>query len=238
MKKSGSPYTLAIDIGGTGLKASVLDARGRMVAKPVRVDTPYPCTPKAMVDALVRMVKPLPRFDRISIGFPGVVRNDRIITAAHYGIEKWRNFQLAKTLTKRLGKPARIVNDADMQGLAVMKGKGLEIVITLGTGVGTAIFQDGELMIKVELSTHPYGGSDTYNTFIGHKTFLRIGKKAWNKRVRKAIDQIYHLFFYDKIYVGGGNARHITFRPDKNMKIISNDAGILGGIALWRLKKS
>src|SRR5580658_10079204 len=71
---SSKPFTLSIDIGGTGLKASVLDSKGKMVVDRVKIDTPYPCPPKVMVESLAALVKPLPDFDRVSIGFPGVVR--------------------------------------------------------------------------------------------------------------------------------------------------------------------
>src|SRR5439155_10779452 len=130
--------TLAIDVGGTGLKASVLDARGQMLADPVRVETPYPCPPSVLVEALVQLVKPLPAFDRVSVGFPGVVRHGEVITAPHFGNAVWRGFAFAEALAARFATPVRLLNDADMQGLAVIKGAGIELVVTLGTGIGTA----------------------------------------------------------------------------------------------------
>jgi polyphosphate glucokinase len=124
-------------VGGTGLKASVLDARGRMIVDRVWVDTPYPCPPKVLVKALVDLLKPLPAFDRVSIGFPGYIRDDKVITAPHFGNDIWHWFDLAKALKAKFGKPVRLLNDADMQGLAAIEGKGLELVVTLGTVVGT-----------------------------------------------------------------------------------------------------
>jgi polyphosphate glucokinase len=227
------PHTLSIDIGGTGLKASVLDVKGTMEMDRVRVETPDPFTPPVMVETLSQLIKPLPAFDRVSIGFPGVVREGRIITAPHFGNEIWKNFAMAETLQKKWGKPVRILNDADMQGLAVIAGKGLELVVTLGTGVGTALFRNGELMPHLELAQHPVYDNKTYNEYIGDKVLKKKGPEKWNKRVIHALKLLETLINYDRIYVGGGNATQLTLKPPANMKIVSNQAGILGGIALW-----
>lgn len=233
-KQGLKPFTLSIDIGGTGLKASVLDAKGRMLVDRVRMETPYPCPPSVMVEALGRLVESLPAFDRVSIGFPGVVREGRIITAPHFGNDVWRNFPMARALQRKWGKPVRILNDADMQGTAVIQGKGLELVVTLGTGVGTALFRRGELMQRMELAQHPAWDNKTYNEYIGDKVLKKKGKKKWNKRVQHALELLNTLLNPDKVYIGGGNARLIQFKLDKNTKIVSNEAGVLGGITLWR----
>ena len=157
--------TLAIDVGGTGLKAALLDDKGNLSGDRVRVSTPYPCPPKVLVNALVKLVKPLAPYDRVSVGFPGYIRGDAVVTAPHWGNEIWSGFNLAKTLSGKLGKPVRLLNDADLQGLAAMKGKGLELVITLGTGVGSALFREGELMPHLELAHHPVSKAKTYNQF-------------------------------------------------------------------------
>jgi polyphosphate glucokinase len=230
---SVKPLTLSIDIGGTGLKASVLNYKGKMVVDRVKIDTPYPCPPSVMVDALVQLVKTLPSFDRVSIGFPGVVREGKIITAPHFGNDVWRGFPLAKTLADKWEKPVRILNDADMQGTAVIQGKGLELVVTLGTGVGTALFRNGELMQRMELAQHPAWENKTYNEYIGDKVLKKKGKKKWNKRVEHVLELLNTLLNPDKVYIGGGNARNVAFKLDKNTKLVSNEAGILGGIALW-----
>ncbi|MGH7739522.1 MAG: ROK family protein [bacterium] len=233
-KKSAGPHTLAIDIGGTGLKASVLNAKGGMEADRVRVETPYPCTPAVMVESLTRLIEPLPAFDRVSVGFPGVVREGHIITAPHFGNEVWSRFPLAKALEKKWGKPARILNDADIQGLAVMQGKGLELVVTLGTGLGSALFRNGQLMPHLELAQHPAHGNKTYNEYVGDKVLKKKGKKKWNKHVKHVLELLNTLINYDRLYIGGGNSTQLNFKPAANVKIVSNQAGILGGIALWR----
>jgi polyphosphate glucokinase len=225
--------TLAIDVGGTALKASVLDGRGRMVVDSVRVDTPYPCSPKVLVKALVDLVKALPEFDRVSVGFPGYVRGDKVITAPHFGNDFWHGFDLVKALKAMFGKPVRLLNDADMQGLAAIQGKGLELVITLGTGVGTGWFRNGETMPHLELAQHPVHKEKTYNEFIGNKALKKIGKKKWNDRVQHAIILLQELFHPDETYIGGGNASKITFTLDAHVQLISNQDGILGGFRLW-----
>lgn len=234
--KTGAPngvVTLAIDIGGTGLKATRLDGKGDMLADRVRVETPYPATPKALVDALVELVRPLPRFDRISIGFPGVVRDGRVITAPHFGNEQWQEFPLTARLSARLGKPARLLNDADVQGYGAIRGRGLELVITLGTGVGSALFRDGELMPHMEFAQYPVRGKATFNQYLGAAALKEIGKKRWNRRVARTIDTFRTLFNFDVLYIGGGNARKVTIDLPKDVRIVSNRMGLTGGIRLW-----
>ena len=225
--------TLAIDIGGTGLKATVLDRAGTMLADRVRVDTPYPAVPEVMVDTLVRLVKPLPHFDRISIGFPGVVRNGRVITAPHFGTEQWTRFPLADRLSTRLKKPARLLNDADVQGFGAIRGKDLELVITLGTGVGSALFRDGVLMPHMEFAHYPIRGKRTFNQYLGNTVLKEIGPKRWNRRVERAISTFRTLFNFDMLYIGGGNAKKVTLELPKDVRIVSNDMGLTGGIRLW-----
>lgn len=229
--------TLAIDVGGTGLKAAVLDAKGNLTGDRVRVDTPYPCPPKVLVNALARLVKPLSAFDRVSIGFPGYIRGDKVVTAPHFGNEIWSGFNLAKALEARLGKPVRLLNDADLQGLATMKGKGLELVITLGTGVGTALFRDGELMPHLELAHHPVSKAKTYNQYLGKKALDKIGKEKWNRRVERVIEILRGLFNYDTLYIGGGNSANITCKLASNTKIVSNENGLLGAFMLWNPRR-
>jgi len=204
-----------------------------MVVDGVRVDTPYPCPPKVLMKALVDLVKPLPEFDRVSVGFPGYVRDDKVITAPHFGNDIWYGFDVVKALKARFGKPVRLLNDADMQGLAAIQGKGLELVITLGTGVGTGWFRNGEPMPHLELAQHPVHKGKNYNEYIGNKALQKIGKKKWNDRVQHAVTLLQELFHPDQTYIGGGNARKITFTLDAHVRLISNQDGILGGFRLW-----
>ncbi len=226
--------TLAIDIGGTGLKASVLDEAGSMLVDRVRVDTPVGSAPADIVEALAKLVEPLPPFDRVSVGFPGVVRDGKVVTAPNLGHDGWQGFDLATALTKRLGQPTRIANDADMQGLAVVKGNGVELVITLGTGFGTALYLGGRLAPHLELAHHPFRKGESYDEQLGNAALKKVGGKKWNKRLQQAIRNLRSLVHFDHLYIGGGNAKKIKFEPDPDTSTISNEAGIRGGIALWR----
>jgi polyphosphate glucokinase len=230
----GRTRTLAIDVGGSGLKASVIDETGRLLTERVRVDTPVGSPPREIVKALVDLVSPLGAFDRVSVGFPGVVRNGRVLTAPNLDNKGWKDFDLAGALGRALGKPVRVANDADVQGLAVVAGKGVEMVITLGTGFGTAFYLDGRLGPHLELSHHPFRKGETYDEHLGNAARKRVGNRKWNKRVKKAIRTLRTLTAFDHLYIGGGNAKKIDFELDPDVTIVSNDAGIKGGVVLWR----
>ena len=233
-KAAPGPKTLAIDIGGTGLKASVLDAKGNMLTERVRVPTPPKCPPKLMVETLARLVAPLPAYDRVSVGFPGVVRRGKIWTAHNLGQDAWKGFDLDLALTRKLGKPVRVLNDADIQGLGAITGKGVEIVITLGTGLGSSLAEDGRLSTHIELAHHPFRKGETYEEQLGNAALKKVGKQQWRKRVKKAIQTLRMLTNFDHMYIGGGNARLINFKLPPDVKIVPNILGMKGGIWLWK----
>ena len=233
MSEAADRQTLAFDIGGTHLKASVLSPEGRMTDPEQRVDTPHPSPPDAVVPALVALAQPLGHYDRISIGFPGVVMRGVVLTAPNLGTEAWRGFALSAALSQALGKPARMMNDATVQGLGAIQGRGLECVITLGTGMGFALFEDGRPAPHLELSQHVAHKAKTYDQWIGDATLKRIGRKRWLRRVQKAIAQIATLVNYDTLEIGGGNARLIKFDLPPNVRIVPNEDGITGGAKLW-----
>ena len=226
--------TLCIDVGGTGLKAAVIDHEGKMLTDRVRVLTPVGDTPDQIVQVLVKLVEPLGAFQRVSVGFPGVVRGGRVLTAANLGNAAWQGFDLANALQTALARPVRVANDADLQGLAVIGGKGVEMVITLGTGFGTGLYLDGRLGPHLELAHHPFRHGETYEQQLGNAARKEVGGGRWNKRVKKAIDTVRRLTHFDHLYVGGGNAKKLDFTPDPDVSIVSNDAGMEGGVALWR----
>jgi polyphosphate glucokinase len=223
---------LAVDIGGTGIKTLVLDEVGQKLTERTRVDTPHPATPRAMVGAIVRLAKAQGAFERASVGFPGVVRKG-VVHSAHNLDPKWIGVDLARVLTRALGKPTRVCNDADIQGYGVIKGRGVELMITLGTGVGSSLFVDGHL-IHLELAHHPAWKGRTYEEELGLAALRKVGKKKWNKRLLRAIRALEQLFIYDLLYLGGGNATRVGVDLPRNVRIVSNVAGLLGGIALWR----
>jgi polyphosphate glucokinase len=230
------PGILSIDIGGSGLKADVLDDRGHTLADRVRVPTPQPCPPAVLLDTVATMVAGLPAFDRISAGFPGFIKAGKVITAPNLGPADWAGFALEKALSRKLGgHPAKLINDAEMQGLALISGKGLELVVTLGTGMGSGLFRDGELMPHMELAHHPLRRKKTYEDRVGNAALKKVGKKRWNKHVRQALDALNTLLNPDRIFIGGGNAEHLSTEAlPANVVIGTNAAGIVGGAALWR----
>jgi polyphosphate glucokinase len=230
------PLTLAIDIGGTGLKGAVLDAKGELFTDRIRVPTPEIRTPHNVVDALVELVGQLGHFDRVSVGFPGVLRRGVVLTAPHLGTDDWRDFPLAKTLSERLKAPVRILNDASVQGYGVISGHGVECVITLGTGVGFALYEQGVLSPHMELGRYPVHKNTLLDDYLGNVAFRKISKKHWNRRVHRVLGYLETLLNYDMLYIGGGNAKHIALALPDNVKIVPNEAGVTGGIKLWDAK--
>ncbi|HTS21013.1 MAG TPA: ROK family protein [Casimicrobiaceae bacterium] len=231
--RGGAPHTLAIDIGGTHLKASVLDRAGREIVPRVEAATPHPAPPAAVVPLLVELVQALPRYDRVSVGFPGVVSRGRIITAPNLDTAHWRGFPLAGELAKRLRRPVRVLNDAEVQGLGVIEGRGLECVLTLGTGLGSALYRDGELMPHLELGQHPIRKGKTYDQYVGSAALARKGDAKWNRRVLRMIGVVRTLLNFDRLYLGGGDAARLRLELPADVTIVSNEAGITGGIRLW-----
>jgi polyphosphate glucokinase len=244
------PFTLSFDIGGTGLKANILDANGAFVADRIRVPTVYPMTPELMVDKLVGLAKKLPEADRVSAGFPGMVRRGLILSAPHFVTKKgpgtdvdpklvksWSRFDLETALGKALDKPTRVANDADVQGAAVIAGHGYEVVITLGTGFGTAFFLSGRLLPHMEFAHVDFRKNQSFNEQIGEPARKKIGDKKWNKRVREMIAYLDTLTMFDRLFIGGGNAPRVDRRDLgevlERITVVDNSAGILGGIALW-----
>lgn len=234
--RADPPFTLAIDIGGSHIKASVLDRGGAMVAAPVHVRTPQPSTPEALLRAIAELARMLPAYDRVSAGFPGYVRLGQVRTAPNLGTESWAGFRLDRALTRRLKKPARVLNDADVQGLGAIEGRGLECVLTLGTGIGSALFQDGWLMPHLELGQHPIAKNKTYDQYLGNAAAEKKGRRVWNRRLRKTIDIVRTLMNFDRLYLGGGNTRFIDFDLPRDVKITPNADGIIGGVRLWDAK--
>lgn len=225
--------TLAVDIGGTGIKVLVLDADGNATTERERLETPHPATPDAVIGVIAELAGRMPRFDRVSVGFPGVVRQGITETAANLD-PNWIGVDLAGQLVKKLKKPVRVANDADVQGYAAIKGAGVELVLTLGTGLGSALFVESQLVPNLEVAHHRFRGKDTYEDRLGNAALEREGRKRWNRQLLKAIAELESLFNYDFLYLGGGNAKKVEADLPSNVSTVPNVAGLLGGIALWR----
>ncbi len=241
-------HTLSVDIGGSGIKASIVNAQAVMVSDRVRVDTPYPCPPELLVETIADLTRDMLDVNRVSVGFPGLVRHGHVLevpslTRLEYGgerdpqmMERWHGFDLGHALAKVFRLPTKVVNDADMQGCAVVRGDGVEFVVTLGTGVGTALFNDGALLPHFELSHGPFRKGMSFDIALGNAQRKEIGNARWAKRVRQAIEDFDGMYFFDHLYVGGGNAKHLS-EGDIGPKgeIVPNTSGILGGVRVWDL---
>ena len=142
---------------------------------------------------------------------------------------------LQQEIEARWHKPVRVGNDADVAGYGAIEGVGAELVLTLGTGFGGALFTNGHLFPGLELGHHIWRKKGmTYEDYLGRRGLDEFGKKEWNKLLQEALKDIEALFNYDKLYLGGGNTKKITFELAPNVKIVSNESGILGGVRLWK----
>ncbi len=227
------PLTLAFDIGGSHLKAGILSSAGAMLKGPNKVATPHPTVPQQALEALVTLADTLGSYDRITIGFPGVVRADYVITAPNLGTELWRGFKLAGLIHERLKKPVRMLNDASVQGLGAISGRGVECAVTMGTGFGFALFEKGSLAPHLEMSQHPIKTDTTYDHYLGEKALEAVGPKTWNERVREVIGILATVVNYDMLYIGGGNARLIEKPLPDTVRTVPNEDGITGGVKVW-----
>ena len=234
-KNSHITKTLAIDIGGTGIKAIILNGKGTPLTERGRMATPQPATPEAMIPVIGALAKTQGEFDRVSVGFPGVIRHGVVSTAPNLD-PSWSGCNLVAKLSTLLKKPVRAANDADVQGFGAIQGRDIELVITLGTGFGTALFVDGKLVPNLEIAHHPFRDGQTYEEQLGLKALEKIGKKKWNKRLAKAITTLDQVLNFDHLYIGGGNSKKVTLSLPEKVKLVSNAAGLLGGIAFWNFK--
>jgi polyphosphate glucokinase len=231
--KTGGLITFCLDIGGTGIKGFTADAADRPTCERVRIETPHPATPEAMMEVFGEIARQMPPFDRVAAGFPGVVVKGRTMTAPNLD-PAWAGYDLAGGLEELTGKPARVANDAGVQGLTVIEGIGTELVLTLGTGMGFALYVDGHYVPNIEMAHHPFRKKKTYEDLVSNAALQKAGRKRWNRRVEKVIAQLAPIFNYRVLYLGGGNAKEVHFALPENVKLIENVAGLLGGVKLWQ----
>ncbi len=246
------PLTLCIDCGGGGIKGSVVDGFGTVISPPVRKRAPYPMPPHVLLRAIADIAKELPPAARITVGMPGMIRHGRVIETPHYVtkdgprskvlpelVTAWANFNMKSAVEKEFGLPTIVLNDAEVAGAGVVTGTGLEMIITLGTGLGNAIFDNGRLAPHAELSQGLVRWGMTYDDYIGEHERLRLGDAHWSRRVRRVIDSLRPVYVWDRLYLGGGNAsRIITSERNplpQNVIFVQNEAGIFGGVRTWDL---
>ena len=245
--------TLSIDCGGLFLKSSVLDDVGTMHAKPSRIPTPYPLSPGLFVETIAEIAATLPAAYRATIGMPGMIRSGVVVAIPHYVNTKgpnskldpellnaWNGFDAQSAIAARLGMPTLVLNDAEVHGAGIITGTGYEVVITLGTGLGFAIFYGGKLAPHFELSHATIRRNTTIDKWIGEYERKRQGTIFWSRRVRLLIDELRPVFKWDRLYIGGGNARLIRpvdlERMGEDVVIVPNSAGVAGGVRAWSLE--
>ena len=246
------PFTLAVDCGGSGIKASVLDASGTLHAPPVRVPTPYPLPPTRLADTVADIAAGLPPAQRATVGVPGMVRRGVVVATPHYVtrsgprttvlpelVAQWSGCDVQALLSERLGVPTLVLNDAEVHGAGVVSGTGLELVLTLGTGLGSALFDGGRIAPHLELSHAPVRWGTTYDSYIGEPERARLGDALWSRRVRRVVEGFRPVFLWDRLYLGGGNSRRISAttlaRLGDDVVVVPNQAGIVGGVRAWDL---
>jgi len=228
-----APRTLTIDIGGTGIKMLPTDSQGKPLADRSRELTPQPSHPRAVMDVIKKMLNKQGEFERVSVGFPGVVVHGVVQTAHNLGTERWRGFDLKNAIEKATGKPVRAMNDVDLQGYGAIRGAGVELVLTLGTGLGSALYTNGHLTPNLEIAHHLFDKGRTYEQRVSNNELKRIGKKKWSTRVTQIIERLEPVFNYDVLYLGGGNAKKLIGKLPNKVKLFENVEGMQGGIRLW-----
>lgn len=244
--------TLGVDCGGGGIKASVVDGRGTLVAPAKRTPTPYPLPPSLLVKTIAGLADALPRADRVTVGMPGMIRHGVVVATPHYVtkegprsrvvpalVEAWSHFDMRRAVARALDLPVIVLNDAEVAGAGVIAGTGLEMILTLGTGLGAAVFDGGRLAPHVEVSQGFVRWGMTYDDYLGEHERLRLGDGHWSRRVRRVVDSLRPMYLWDRLYIGGGNGKHITdtqrYRLGENVVLVPNDAGIVGGVRAWNL---
>jgi polyphosphate glucokinase len=225
--------TLAVDIGGGSIKALALDEQGAPVSETLSQPTPSPAAPDAVFALVHDLADSLPAHRRVSVGFPGVVKGGVAQNAPNLGDELWRGVRLNERLTQLLRRPVRSVNDADLQGLGVVRGEGVELVLTLGTGMGAALFTEGVLVPNLEIAHHPLRGEQTYEDLVRDTELKRIGPVEWTARVLDAIEQLEPIFNYDTLHLGGGNVRHLQSELPDKVRVFSLAEALRGALTLW-----
>jgi polyphosphate glucokinase len=239
---------IGIDIGGTGIKGAVADLKsGKIIGERLRVETPTGGTPKDVADAVAKMVKQLggSAYMEVGICFPAVVQHGVTMSAANIS-DEWIGLDAEGLFEKKLGRHVHVLNDADAAGVAEVKygaargRKGLTIMTTLGTGIGTALLYNGELVPNSELGHLEIEGVD-YEKLAAFSAKEREGLSwvEWAVRLQKYYSKLEALLVPDLIVVGGGvSKQHQEFLPLLRLKTeivpaeTRNSAGILGAAAL------
>ncbi len=235
---------LGIDVGATGIKGNLVDLKkGITLLDRKKIKTPTHSTPESIAGIIKELIQ---HFDwkgkPIGIGFPAIVKNGKTLSASNID-DSWLHFEAEQYLKKSLKCPLVLVNDADAAGIAEVKfgmGKnvaGTSILLTLGTGIGSALFYNGVLVPNTEMG-HLKWKDKVLEKYTSNKfrEINRLSWKAWAKELNKAIDHIDFIFSPDMIILGGGISKHFVkyeqYLTKSNCPIVpaamKNDAGIIG----------
>lgn len=216
------------------MKMLKLDGDGIPITERTRELTPHPATPDAVLQTLSQMARAHEPFQRIALGFPGVVKHGTVLTAPNLGTELWRSFALDRAIADLTGRPTLVINDADLQGYGVIAGRGVEMVLTLGTGLGASLFVEGHLVPNLELGHHPFKKRATYEQRVSDRERRRIGNRRWSRRVLEVLDVLGPIFNYDALHLGGGNARKLKVPLPDTVRLFQSSEGLRGGLRLWQ----
>jgi polyphosphate glucokinase len=241
---------LGIDIGGSGIKGALVDVQnGTFLTERLRIDTPSPATPKAVAKVFSRLVKTFKYRGLIGCGFPAVIKHGVAYSAANID-SSWINTNVKVLLEKASGQSVFIANDADLAGLAEMTyGAGVEekyhkgtvLMITIGTGLGSALFYDGQLVPNTELGHFLMKNGLIAEHFASNQVRKNeaLSWEAWGSRLNLYFNELDKLFSPDAILLGGGGSKYFEeIKPFISTKtlvvpsILGNDAGIIGAAVL------
>lgn len=198
------------------------------------MDTPRELTPAALLAALAEIGDGLGEFDRVSVGINGLVHRGVLYALPITGDASFRGFDLAARLSQRWARPVRVLNDAVMHGLGAIRGRGVELVITLGTGLGTALFIDGEPGPQPQFTPAPSRKEPRGGAY-GDEALTELGRRKWSRRVERLIDTLRVLTNFEHLYIGGGNAKRLQCRLPRDISRIDNQSALLGGVRAWEL---
>ena len=226
-----------VDVGGTSLTAALVE--DGQVTPEVRRRTGAPLEPGALIESLVALVGRLPSTGRVAVGFPGAVEEGRVGSADNLGsASSWVGFDLAGELRGAIGGEVRMANDADLAALGCAEGRGVELCVTLGSGVGTGLVVDGVLQHHLELSRLPLGGSTSLDAHVGEPARKLLEQSTWNDRCVAMLELLDRVVRPDRLFLAGGNARRVrrsSLGPlQGRLWVVSEPVGLLGGEHLYR----
>jgi polyphosphate glucokinase len=211
---------LVVDVGGNNVK---ILATGQQT--PLKVPS-GPRLSAARMAALVKRAAAGSRYDRVTVGFPGPVKDNRPVAEPVNLGRGWVRFDYRRAF----GKPVRVINDAAMQALGSYRG-GRMLFLGLGTGLGSALVLDG-LVQPLEMAHLPYRSGRTYEDFLGKRGLDRVGKKRWRALVLEIVPRLRHALQVDEVVLGGGNAKQLKVLPPAS-RLGSNANAFVGGFRLW-----